>query len=166
MTPVRTATAMNVDTNPMVQPSLSMKNLQQIISTVTGSPWPGRRPGAAGSHSCQIAGDCLPVIFSFTLVKTHPGNAICRLDTGENKFISSNRPAVWPVSDRVNTSGRYRDNALPAPEGNACPASYPRSVPGRASMERRPALRPTWRWSASPAALSCKARPEVSSLLY
>ena len=39
---------MNADTNPMVQPSLSMKNLQQIISTVTGPPWPGRRPGAAG----------------------------------------------------------------------------------------------------------------------
>jgi len=166
MIPVRTATAMNADTNPMVQPSLSMRNLQQIISTVTGSPWPGRRPGAAGSHPCQTAGTCLPVISSFTLVKTHPGKTIRRVVSGKYKFMFSNRPAVWPEFDRVNTSGRYRGNASPAPEENAFPASCLRSVPDRASMEISPAWRPAWHWSAFPAALSCKARPEVSFLLY
>jgi len=157
---------MNADTSPMVQPSLSMKNLQHIISTVSGPPPPGRGPGAVGSRPCQPGGICPPVIASFTLVKAHPGKEICHLVTRRYKFMFPNRPVVWPVFDPVNISGKYRGNALPIPAGNDARAFCLQSAPDTASTEICPAWRPTWHWSASPAALSCKAQLEVSFLLY
>lgn len=157
---------MNADTSPMVQPSLSMKNLQHIISTAYGSPWPDRRPGTVGSLPYQLRGIRPLVITLFTLVKTRSGKEICRIVTGGHKFIFSNRLAVGLVFDPVNISGIYQGNAWPTPAGSDARVSYLRSAPGTASMVKCPAWMPAWHWSASPAALSCKAQPEVSFLLY
>ena len=166
MTPVRIATARNADTNPMVQPSLSMKNLQIIISAVPGLLLARCKPGAVGSHFyiiCQVPSRLLN---SFTLVKTHRGKIVCDIINAFLRFIFTVRLAAWPAFDRVNTSGKYRDNAWPTPAGNAVPVFYRRLAPGIASREICPALKPAWHWSVFPVALSCKALPVISYLLY
>ena len=166
MTPVRIATARNADTNPMVQPSFSMKNLRIIISTVPGKPLPGRSLGTVGLHLYRFCRLHSRVLYPFTIVKTPRGKIIRAIINAFLRFIASTRFAVGPASGRVNTSGKYRDSAWPVPGGSAGPVSYRLSIPGTASRERYLAWTPAWRWSVFPVALSCKAQPVVSYLLY
>ena len=166
MTPVRIATARNADTSPMVQPSLSIKNLQIIISTVPVLLLPRCKHGAVGYHfyiTCRLPSRLL---HPFTLVKMHRGKIVCDLINVFLSFIFSTRLAAWPVFDPVNTSGKYPGNDWPAPAGNAGPAFYRRSAPGTASKGKYPAWMPIGHWLFFPAALSCKAQPVVSYLLY
>jgi hypothetical protein len=143
-----------------------MKNLRLIISTASGPPPPGRRPGTVGSLLYRVAGLIPLVTNPFTLVKSNPGKIICSMFKESLKFIFTTRLAAWPVSGHANTSGKYPGNEWPVPAGNAVPAFYRRLIPGTASMGRYPALTPTWHWSVFPAALSCKAQPVISCLLY
>ena len=154
------------DTSPTIYSLPSMKNLLLFISTVPGSPPPGRRPGTVGSHLYKLAGFLPRVTRAFTLVKTHPGKAAWCLVKDCFRFIFPNRLAAGPVFDPVNISSKYRDNAWLIPEGNAGLAFYRQSAPGTASKGKCPAWMPAWRWSVFPAALSCKAQPVVSCLLY
>lgn len=154
------------DTSPTIYSLPSMKNLLLFISAVPGLPLPGRRPGTVGSHLYKLAGLCPLVIWAFTLVKTHPGKAVQRLVKGCFKAMFPNRLAVGPVFGRVNISGKYRDSAWPVPGGSAGPVSCHLSIPGTASTEKYSAWTPAWRWSVFPVALSCKAQPVVSYLLY
>jgi len=166
MTPVRIATARNADTNPMVQPSFSMKNLRIIISTAPGKFPPRYRPETVGLHlyiACLLSSRLL---HSFTVVKTQLGKITCDLIIAFLRFIFTTRPAAWPVFGHVNISGKYPGNAWPTPEGNAALAFYRRSIPGIASRGKSPAWKPVGRWLFFPAALSCKAQPVVSYLLY
>jgi len=158
--------AIRAGTSPTIYSLPSMKNLQHIISTVSGPPPPGRGPGAVGSHPCQPAGARPAVMPALTLVKSLPGKALCRLVKERFRYIFPNRLAVGPVFDPVNISGIYRGNAWQVPAGSGVRVSYRRSTPGTASMARCPAWMPAGRWSVSPAALSCKAQPEVSYLQY
>jgi len=157
---------MNEDTNPMVQASLSMKNLRIIISTVPGLPSPKCKPGAVGSHLYIICRLPSRLLHPLTLVKMHRGKIVCDIINAFLRFIFSTRLAAWPVFDPVNISGKYRDNAWPTPAENACRAFCRLSIPGIASREIYPALKPVWHWSVFPAALSCKALPVTSYLLY
>jgi len=166
MTPVRIATARNADTNPMVQPSLSMINLQLIISTVPGKPPPRCRPGTVGSHLYMFCRLRSRLLNSFTPVKTYRGKIICDIRSAFLRFIISTRFAAWPLFDPVNISGKCRDSAWPAPEGSAGPVSYRLSIPGTASTAKYSAWMPAWHWSVFPVALSCKAQPVISCLLY
>lgn len=167
MIPVRIATARNADTNPMVQPSFSMKNLQIIISTVPGKPLPWCSSGTVGLHLYGFYRllSCLG-LYPFTIVKTRRGKIPCDTITAFIRFIVSTRFAAWPVFGRVNISGKYRDSAWPTPGGSAGQASCHLSIPGTASTEKYSAWTPAWRWSVFPVALSCKAQPVVSYLLY
>lgn len=166
MTPVRIATAMNVDTNPMVQPSLSMKNLQTIISTVPGLLPPRCKPGTVGLHFYIISRLCSRLQHSFTLVNMQRGKIICNAINAFIKFIFTTRLVDGPGFDPVNISGKYRDNAWLIPEGNDGPVFCRQSAPGTASKGKCLACLLTWRWSVFPAALSCKAQPVTSCLLY
>ena len=158
--------AIREDTNPTIYSLPSMKNLLMFISAVPGPPPPGRRPGAVGSHIYKLAAMLSPVKWVFTLVKSHPAKALCRLVEECFSFMFSNRPAVEPGYGPVNISGIYRGNGWPAPAGSVARVSCLRSAPGTASMEICPAWMPAGHWSVSPAALSCKARPVTSHLLY
>ena len=166
MTAVRIATAMNEDTKPMVQPSLSMENLQIIISTVPGLPSPKCKPGAVGSHLYIICRLPSRLLHPLTLVKMHRGKIVCDIINAFLRFIFTVRLAAWPVFDRVNISGKCQGNEWPIPAGNAVPVFYRRLAPGIASRGIYPALKPAWHWSVFPVALSCKALPVTSYLLY
>ena len=154
------------DTSPTIYSLPSMKNLLLFISTVPGSPPPGRRPGTVGSHLYKLAWLRPLVIQAFTLVKTHPGKAVQRLVKDCFKVMFPNRLAAGPVFGHVNISGKYQGNGWPVPAGSAGLVSYRRSTPGTASKGKYTAWTPTWRWSVFPVALSCKAQPVISYLLY
>lgn len=158
--------AIRAGTNPAIYSLPSMKNLLLFISSAPGSPPPGSRPGTVGSHHCQPSGTRPAVMPVLTLVKSRPGRAACQLVKDRFSFMIPNRLAVETVFDPVNISGIYQGNVLPVPAGSGAPVSYRRSAPSTALMGKCPAWRPAWHWSASPAALSCKAQPEVSFLLY
>jgi len=158
--------AIREDTNPTIYSLPSMKNLLLFISTVPGTPPPGCRPGTAGSHLYKLAGMLSPVKWAFTLVKSQPAKVACRLVKECFSFMFSNRLAVEPAYGPVNISGIYRGNAWPTPAGSGDRVFYLRSAPGTASMEICPAWMPAGHWSVSPAALSCKAQPVTSHLLY
>jgi hypothetical protein len=166
MTPVRIATARNADTSPMVQPSVSMKYLQLIISTVPGVPPTWCKPGTVGYHFYMICRLSSRLLHSFTLVKMPLGKTVCDTVNAFLWFIITTRPGVWPVFDPVNISGKYRDNGWPVPAGSAGLVSCRLSKPGTASRAKYTAWTPAWRWSVFPVALSCKAQPVVSYLLY
>ncbi len=166
MTPVRIATARNADTNPMVQPSLSMINLQIIISTVPGLPPPRCTPGAVGSHLYKLRNAFLNCICSFTVVKKEQCATMYNPINTCYKYVLPKFPVVWPAFGPVNISGIYRDNAWPTPVENACRAFCRLSIPSITSREIYPALKPAWHWSVFPVALSCKALPVTSYLLY
>jgi len=154
------------DTNPTIYSLPSMKNLLLFISAATGSPPPGRRPGTVGSHLYKLAGLRPLVIRAFTLVNTHPGKEVQRIVKDCFKVMFPNRLAVGPVFGRVNISSKYRDSAWPTPGGSAGPVSYHLSIPGTASTGKYSAWTPAWRGSVFPVALSCKAQPVISYLLY
>jgi len=154
------------DTSPTIYSLPSMKNLLLFISAVSGLPLPGCRPGTVGSHLYKLAWLRPRVIRTFTLVKIHSGKTVQRLVKDCFKVMLPNRLAVGPVFDPVNISGKYPGNEWPVPAGNAGLASYRLSIPGTASMAKCSASMPAWRWSVFPVALSCKAQPVISYLLY
>ena len=166
MIPVSTATAMNADTSPMVQPSLSMKNLQIIISTVPGLHPPGCKPATVGSHFYIICWLRSCLLNSFTLVKMPRGKRICDIINAFHRLISSTRLVAWPAFDPVNISGKYQGNGWPVPAGNGGLVFYRQSAPGTTSKEKCPTSMLTWHWLVFPAALFCKVRPVISYLLY
>lgn len=153
-------------TNGMVISSLSMNNLLFIISTVPGLPQLKRMPQTVGSLINKLCYLFLNCTRSFTLVKAGQGIVIYNTIHICFKYVLPKFPEVWPAFGRVNISGKCPDSAWPTPAETACPAFCRRSEPGITSMEICPVSKLTWRWSVFPVALSCKALPVTSFLLY
>ena len=154
------------ETSPTIYSLPSMKNLLLFIFTVPGLLLPKCKPGTAGSHFYLICRLPSRLLHSFTLVKMPRCKIVCDIINAFLRYIFATRLAAWPVFDPVNISGKYRDSAWQVPAGSACPVSYRLSAPGTASTAKYLAWTQVWRWSAFPVALSCKAQPVISYLLY
>jgi len=152
-------------TNGIVISSPSMKGLLLFISAVSGWPSRKRTPGTVGLHNNSYAMFTHIRKAVFTSVKTNPVRTICRMFFECFKYIMITRLGVWLGFVPVNTSGKYRDSALPVPEGSAFRVSCRRSVQDIASRGRCLISWPIWRSLAFPVALSCKAQTVVSYLL-
>lgn len=162
MIPVSIATAMKVDTNPMVHPSLSMKNLHIIISTVPGLFPPRHKPGAVGLLGVYPPMNSMFEAITFTLVNSVAVKKIGYPFMVPYRYIALILSMIGREPGPANTSGKDRGSALPSPAGTAAQVFYRRSIPDTASMEKCRALRPAGRWSAFPAALLCKAQTAIS----
>jgi hypothetical protein len=164
MTAVRMPTAMKVDTNPMVHPSLSMNHLLYIFPAASCLPLPKRTRGAArlqGGYN-SVFSKC---INAFTIVSADSVGMRRAVAERFNNIMGITISFLMEYAP-ADISGRCLDSALPDPEGTAARVFCHRSTPGTASKEKCPALSQVERWSASPAALSYKAQPPIPHLLY
>ena len=153
-------------TNGIVISSLFMTILLFNISTVAGLLQLQRMPQTVGLHLYKLRSAFINCICSFTLVNKEQYATICNANHTYFRYVLPKFPAVWPAFGPVNISGKYRDNAWPAPAENACRVFCRLLIPGITSREIYPALKPAWHWSVFPVALSCKALPVTSYLLY
>jgi hypothetical protein len=164
MTAVRIPTAMKVDTNPTVQPSLSIKRLLHIIFAAPRLPLPKRTRGAPLLSSCDS-----PFTRCSGLITRVCAYSMELLDSRINAYctyIVRVLPIVLRALAPVNISGRYRDSVQPGPGGIGAPVFCCLSIRDTALKEICRALRLNVHLSASPVALSCKAQPATSHLLY
>jgi len=166
MIAVKMPTVMNVHTNPMVHPSLSMTYLLLICSAAPGLAELKCKPGAVGLKSKNIYGHL-----------TYEGNNITKVN---NRMASTTKSILlscesgnkatpllnWLALYIVNTSGKYQGNVPQGLGGSGAPASYFRLKPGITWKGIRRVWMQAWRWSASPSPLCCKVRFAASHLLY
>lgn len=166
MIAVRIPTAIKVDTNPIVQPSVSMNNLLSIISAVPGPTVFNRRSGAAGLLSLYARMMYTIRLEYNTIINSCNYILLKRLVNLLPRQLAVDSSTIWREFDPVNISGKYPGSWWRGPAETAAPAFYHRLRPDTASMGICPTWLPTWHWSASPVALYCKARTPISCLLY
>ncbi len=166
MIAVRIPTAIKVETNPIVQPSVSMNNLLSIISAVPGSTIFNRWSGTAGLR-CLYARVMYTIRFKYNTIINSCADILLRcLVNVFPRQLAVASFTIWQEFDPVNISGKYPGSWRRGPAETVAPAFYHPSRPGTASMEICPTWLPAWHWSASPFALFCKARSLISCLLY
>lgn len=166
MIAVRMPTVMNVHTNPMVHPSLSMTYLLLICSAAPGLAELKCKSGAVGLKSKNIYGQLTDEGNNITKVNNRIASTTKSILLSCESGNKSNRLLNWLALYLVNTSGKYQGNELPVPGENDGLAFYYRSAPGITWKGIRQALMQAWHWSASPSPLCCKVRIAASHLLY